>query len=149
MTIEELLARCDLIRASEKKLAECKPFSCGEGDLDEFFAKDCLVNQRRLLGKTYLFCLKNQPDTIVTAFSLSNDSIRLTNRITDEYKEQFLEDTDLRDKTLKRFPLCLLVVLAPAATSQDKATGRLSWTSSRFSSAPTTARVVAFSLSMP
>ena len=55
-----------------------------------------------MLGKTYLFCLKNQPDTIVSAFSLSNDSIRLTNRITDEYKEQFLEDTDLRDKALNR-----------------------------------------------
>lgn len=35
MTIEELLARCDLIRASEKKLSECKPFNCGEGDLDD------------------------------------------------------------------------------------------------------------------
>ena len=96
MTVDELLARCDLVRASEEKLSECKPFSCGEGDLDEFFAKDCLVNQRRLLGKTYLFCLKDQPDTIVTAFSLSNDSIRLTNRITDEYKEPFLDIADER-----------------------------------------------------
>ena len=108
MTVEELLVRCELIRASEKKLAGCQPFSCGEDDLDEFFAKDCLVNQRRLLGKTYLFCLKEQPDTIVTAFSLSNDSIRLTNRITDEYKEHFLDDTDLRDKSLKRFPAVLI-----------------------------------------
>ena len=91
MTVEELLARCELVRASEKRLAECRPFSCGESDLDEFFAKDCLVNQRKLLGKTYLFCLKEQPNTIVTAFSLSNDSICLTNRITDEYKEQFLD----------------------------------------------------------
>ena len=108
MTVEELLKRCDLVRASEKKLSNCKPFTCGEDDLDEFFAKDCLINQRRLLGKTYLFCLKNQPDTIVSAFSLSNDSIRLTNRITDEDKEQFLDDTDLHDKTLKRFPAVLI-----------------------------------------
>ena len=36
MTVDELLARCDLVRASEEKLSECKPFSCGEGDLDEF-----------------------------------------------------------------------------------------------------------------
>ena len=81
MTVEQLLSECDLVRLTEEKLAACKPFGCGEGDLDEFFAKDCLVNQRKLLGKTYLFCLKSQPDTIVTAFSLSNDSIRLTNRI--------------------------------------------------------------------
>jgi len=108
MTVEELLARCELVRASEKRLTECQPFSCGESDLDEFFAKDCLVNQSRLLGKTYLFCLKDQPETIVTAFSLSNDSIRLTNRITDEYKEQFLDDTGLHDKSLKRFPAVLI-----------------------------------------
>ena len=116
MTVNELLARCNLIRTSEEKLAACRPFSCGEGDLDEFFAKDCLVNQRKLLGKTYLFCLKDQPDTIVTAFSLSNDSIRLTNRITDEYKEQFLDDTDLCDKTLKRFPA---VLIGRLGTSSD------------------------------
>ena len=108
MTVEDLLAQCDLVRASEKKLSECRPFSCGEGDIDEFFSKDCLVNQRKLLGKTYLFCLKSHPDIIVTAFSLSNDSIRLTNRITDEYKELFLDDTDLHDKTLKRFPAVLI-----------------------------------------
>lgn len=108
MTVEELLARCELVRASEKRLTFSQPFSCGESDLDEFFAKDCLINQSRLLGKTYLFCLKDQPETIVTAFSLSNDSIRLTNRITDEYKEQFLDDTDLHDKSLKRFPAVLI-----------------------------------------
>lgn len=108
MTIEELLSRCDLVRASDEKLAQCKPLSCDNEDLDEFFAKDCLVNQQKLLGKIYLFCLKDQSDTIVTAFSLSNDSIRLTNRITDEYKEQFLDDTDLRDKTMKRFPAVLI-----------------------------------------
>ena len=108
MTVQELLARCELVRASEKRLAECQPFCCGEDDLDEFFAKDCLVNQSRLLGKTYLFCLKEQPDAIVTAFSLSNDSIRLTNHFTDEYKEQFLDDADLHDKSLKRFPAVLI-----------------------------------------
>ena len=116
MTIDQLLAECDIVHATPERLAQCKPFSCNEADLDEFFAKDCLINQSKLLGKTYLFCLKNQPDTIVTAFSLSNDSIRLTNRITDEYKEQFLEDTDLRDKSLKRFPA---VLIGRLGTSKD------------------------------
>lgn len=108
MTIEDLLVRCELIPVSDEVLKRCQPFSCGEDDLDEFFAKDCLVNQRKLLGKTYLFCLKSNLDVIVTAFSLSNDSIRLTNRIADEYKEQFLGDADLCDKTFKRFPAVLI-----------------------------------------
>ena len=37
MTVEQLLSECDLVRLTEEKLAACKPFSCGEGDLDEFF----------------------------------------------------------------------------------------------------------------
>ena len=65
MTIDQLLTECDVYRTSPEKLALCKPFSCNNEDLDEFFAKNCLINQRKLLGKTYLFCLKSQPNTIV------------------------------------------------------------------------------------
>lgn len=108
MTVDQLLTECYIFNATEKKLSQCKPFSCGDADIDEFFSKDFIVNQHKLLGKAYFFCLKNQPDVIVTAFSLSNDSIRLTNRIADEYKELFLDDTDLRDKNLKRFPAALI-----------------------------------------
>ena len=60
MTVEQLLGECELVRLTEEKLAACKPFSCGEGDLDEFFAKDCLVNQRKLLGKKVLFRTNNR-----------------------------------------------------------------------------------------
>ena len=60
MTVEQLLSECDLVRLTEERLAACKPFSCGEGDLDEFFAKDCLVNQRKLLGKKVLFRTNNR-----------------------------------------------------------------------------------------
>ena len=108
MTIDQLLVECDIIPATKEKLSQSKTFSCDDDDLDEFFAKDCLLNQQKLLGKTYFFCLRSRPDTIVSAFSLSNDSIRLTNRITDEYKEQFLDDTELHDKTMKRFPAVLI-----------------------------------------
>lgn len=108
MTVEQLLETCDIYQATVAKLASCRTFTCGDADLDEFFAKDSLQYRKKLLGKTYLFCLKNNPDTIVTAFSLSNDSIRITNRLTDEYKENFLEDTELRNKTLKRFPGVLI-----------------------------------------
>ena len=70
MTVDELLTRCDLVRASEKKLSECKPFSCGEADLDEFFAKDCLVNQHHLLGKT---TLKRFPAVLIGRLGTSSD----------------------------------------------------------------------------
>ena len=98
----------------------CEPFSCGdsedEQDLNDFFANDSMTYQRRLLGKTYIFTRKqsateienNTPKKIVTFFTVSNDSIRLTNKFADEYKDLFLEDTDLRDKSIKRFPGVLL-----------------------------------------
>ena len=108
MTIEELLCTCDIHHATAKKLASCKPFSCDDEDLDEFFAKDALLYQEKLLGKTYLFCLKEDPTTIITAFSLSNDSIRITNSLKEEDKEHFLEEAELRDKTMKRFPSVLI-----------------------------------------
>lgn len=144
MTVEQLLIECDVVRASSKRLAKCKPFSCDDSDLDEFFSKDCLINQGKLLGKTYLFCLKSQPDTIVVAFSLSNDSIRLTNRIADEDKEQFLADTELRDKTLKRFPAALIGRLGTNKDFAGQDTAQPSWTLSRCSSAPITAQDAVF-----
>lgn len=55
MTVEELLVECDIYQATQEKLEQCESFSCDDEDLDEFFAKDCLVYQNRLLGKTYLF----------------------------------------------------------------------------------------------
>lgn len=68
------------------------------------------------MGKTYVLTQKQTneeiklhiPKKIVTFFTLANDSIRLTNKISDEHRELFLEDTDLRDKTIKRFPAVLL-----------------------------------------
>ena len=108
MTVEQLLETCDIYQATAAKLASCQPFVCDNADLDEFFAKDSLLYQEKLLGKTYFFCRKDNPDVVVTAFSLSNDSIRITNRLADEYKECFLAEAELRDKTLKRFPAVLI-----------------------------------------
>lgn len=62
----------------------------------------------RLLGKTYYFCLNEDPKRVVTAFTVSNDSLRMTNKLAEEFRDKFLEETDLRDKQIKRFPGVLL-----------------------------------------
>lgn len=116
MTYQDLLETCDFIPASPEKIAACEPFSCGEDedqqDLNEFFAKDAIAYHNKLLGKTYFFCLHSNPQKVVTAFTVANDSIRLTNKIAEEFREQFLESTDLREKTIRRFPAVLLGRLA-------------------------------------
>ena len=52
--------------------------------------------------------MKDNPNKIVTAFTVSYEGIKLTNRLAEEYQQQFLDETDLRDKDIKRFPGVLL-----------------------------------------
>ena len=42
MTITEFLNEFTFIELTEDVLAECEHFSCGVGDLDEYFQKDVL-----------------------------------------------------------------------------------------------------------
>ena len=86
MTVEELLDECDLFIATREKFMQCDSFSCANEDLDDFFVKDSVVYDQRLLGKTYVFCHKTTK-AIVSAFTLSNDSIRITNKLNVESRE--------------------------------------------------------------
>ena len=112
MTYRELLSSCDIVTATAERLATCEPFMCENQDLNDFFANDSISYAKRLLGKTYLLCLKKHPQTIVAAFTLSNDSIRMTNKLNDESKTVFLRNTNLENKRLRRFPAILIGRLA-------------------------------------
>ena len=95
MTYRELLGICDLVIVDAKRLAMCEPFESANKDLNDFFANDAVLYSKRLLGKTYLFCLKEHPEIIVAAFTVSNDSIRMTNKLNEEAKVHFLKQTEL------------------------------------------------------
>ena len=118
MTTEELLNICKLEEITPEKLAKCAPFECENKDLNEFFAYDAVTYAKRLLGKTYVFCLKDNPNTIVAAFTVSNDSIRMTNKLHEEAKQVFLRNTDLEGKRMRRFPA---VLIGRLATNKDYA----------------------------
>lgn len=108
MTYDELIENYRFELVTENRLAVCEPFSCGDGDLDDFFANDAVRFSKRMLGKTYQFCPKNEPNTIACTFTLSNDSIHITNRFNDQDKEKFLVNTDLIEKGLRRYPAVLI-----------------------------------------
>lgn len=108
MTLDELLERCEIKLATPDRLSSCGAFSCGTDDIDEFFSNDVRVYQHKLLTKAYIVVDKKNPLEIITAYTVSNDSIRLTNKLNEEYKEAFLDETDLRDKAIKRFPGVLI-----------------------------------------
>ena len=46
-----LNATCSLHRLNTPK--EIEGFTCGDKDLDDFFANDCFAYAKQLLGKTY------------------------------------------------------------------------------------------------
>ncbi len=51
--------------------------SCGDSDLDEFYAKDCFGYAKQLLGKSYCYKLDTDSCKVVCAFTLANAGIRV------------------------------------------------------------------------
>jgi len=70
----ELGEDCELVSLSEDNLIT--EFDCGNEDLNDFFCNDAFNYQKELLGQTYFFRLKKD-QAIVSAFTLSNDSIKV------------------------------------------------------------------------
>lgn len=52
-------------------------FACGNEDLDDFFHNDAPLYAKELLGKTYVMVLADNPNKIVCAFTVSNDSVKM------------------------------------------------------------------------
>ena len=65
---------CIRIRLSAEVVDHCSEFSCGNGDLDDFFRNDFDDYAKQLMGKTYGYV---SPDgrELVCAFTVSNASI--------------------------------------------------------------------------
>lgn len=107
MNLEHLLKTCSFDRVTPDLLSECESFTCGHNDLDEFFSKDYEIYGQKLLGKTYAFRLLSNPRTIVSLFTLSNDSLSIR-RLLPEDKNQIDYVAENGEKNLRRFPGVLL-----------------------------------------
>lgn len=55
----------------------CHNFSCQDSDLDDFFANVALYYNTEMLGKTYAWVEKSNPQHILGMITLANDSIKL------------------------------------------------------------------------
>ena len=97
MTNDEFLSRFVFKELTEDVLAECEHFSCGVNDLDEYFRKDVLVYSQRMVSRSYVFCPKECPQKIACAFSVSYDSLRITD-LSNRKQEEFRELNDLSEK---------------------------------------------------
>ena len=82
----------DCERVMVESSSDLAQFSCGEEDLDDFFANDAYLYDKQLLGKTYYFAMKGN-GKIVGAFTVANDSIKAS-----------LISTTIRNKLQRKIP---------------------------------------------
>lgn len=122
MTVEELMNGFTFTELKEDVLAECEHFSCGIDDLDEYFQKDVIGYTRRMVSRSYVFRPNSNPQQIACAFSVSNDSLRMTD-LSNRKQETFREENDLSEKRLKRYPGILIGRLAVNKTMAHQGIG--------------------------
>jgi hypothetical protein len=101
-----LLDKCTLQVYDGKVITACQPFDCNNPDLNDFFRNDALNYHAELLGKTYCFTLDENPEIIVCAFTISNDSIK-TFFLPNARKKKVIKDIP-RQKQMKSYPAVLI-----------------------------------------
>ncbi len=69
---------CVMMKLDNDVLTHCCPFSCGDPDLDDFFANDAIAYEKDLMGKTYCWLLKSDNTRIVGMITLANAGIQTT-----------------------------------------------------------------------
>lgn len=69
---------CQMARVTQDVLNHCKPFTCGDEDLDDFFANNAIAYEKELMGKTYCWVLREDVTTIVGMITLANAGIQTT-----------------------------------------------------------------------
>lgn len=101
-----LFDKCSFHLLTRDIVSTCRPFSCGNADLDEFFMNDALQYADNLLGKTYCYLLKDDPSVIVCAFTVSNDSVRVD--LLPNSRKKKVNSAIPREKQMRRYPAVLI-----------------------------------------
>ena len=114
-----LNATCSLHRLNTPK--DIEGFTCGDKDLDDFFANDCFAYAKQLLGKTYCYKLDQEPHSIVCAFTLANAGIRVSDLPNARRKK--VEANIPHVKSLKDYPAVLVARLGVSLSFRSKHIG--------------------------
>lgn len=73
-----LSKECIMLKLDSDILDHCARFSCGDEDLDDFFANDAIAYDKDLMGKTYCWVLKEDNTKIIGMITLANAAIQTT-----------------------------------------------------------------------
>lgn len=116
MSSLNLIEDCLFARLDEE--LSTVPFSCGDTDLDDFFAHDAILYSRQLLGKTYCFLLDQEPFEIVCAFTVANDSIKAA--LISGSSRNKVQRKILNEKRMRSYPAVLIGRLGVSTFFQNK-----------------------------
>lgn len=114
--------KCTLSVLTEDLLSSCSVFDCGHSDLNDFFINDSQNYSEQLLGKSYCFILDENPEEIVCAFTISNDSIK-TNFLPNSRKKKVNKEVP-RVKQFRSYPAVLIGRLGVCQQFKKKGIGR-------------------------
>ena len=114
-----LQEKCSFGLFTRQQSGECKPFHCGDDDLDEFFLRDAFLQSDELLCKNYCFTLDEDPTAVVAAFTLSNDSIK---KIPGSRKKK-VERNIPREKLYSSYPAVMIGCLGISTDFQGQHLG--------------------------
>jgi GNAT superfamily N-acetyltransferase len=116
-----ILEVCSVYPLNNETLAQCRPFSCGDKDLDDFFFNDAENYERQLLGKSYCYRLDKDTSIIVCAFTLSNSSVDARNL--PGSRRQKLSENIPHEKRLSSYPAVLIGRLGVSAAHTKQGIG--------------------------
>ena len=116
-----LTEKCKFHLLTRELLNSCKPFVCGNVDMDDFFMNDAVHFYDQRLGKSYCYVLDEDPSVIVCAFTVANDSLRVDD-IPGSRKKKVNEAIPW-EKHLKRYPAILIGRLGVNTYFSDKGIG--------------------------
>lgn len=101
-----LESNCSFKPFTSELIASSNKFECDNSDLNDFFLNDCVNYSQQLLGKTYCFTLDSEDKDIVCAFTISNDSIKVSNL--PSARKNKLTTRIPRQKRFKSYPAVLI-----------------------------------------
>jgi ribosomal protein S18 acetylase RimI-like enzyme len=99
----DLTKDCRLIQVTAD--SKIDDFDCGNSDLNEFFIKDAINYHEQLLAESFFF-IERTTNSVVCAFSLSNDSVKTIDLPNNRKKK--IRSGIPREKHVKSFPATLI-----------------------------------------
>lgn len=101
-----LFDQCSISILNDTTINTCDKFDCGNDDLNDFFYNESHLYSEQLLGKSYCFRLDDSPNTIICAFTVSNDSVRV-NLLPNSRGKKINKDIPY-SKQMSRYPAVLI-----------------------------------------